>query len=173
MRRLILAVAVMACFSLTGSVQAQAFKFGHINVQQVISLMPEKDSAEVKLKNYGTELSGELETLQTEFNNKYQTYLQKKDGLTPAIRDAKEKELQDLQQRIQEFQTTAQEDYQKMQSDLFKPILDKANDAIKKVAKVNGFTYIYDIGTPGIVYYSDTMSIDITSLVKKELGITK
>jgi len=70
MRRLILAVAVMACFSLTGSVQAQAFKFGHINVQQVISLMPEKDSAEVKLKNYGTELSGELETLQTEFNNK-------------------------------------------------------------------------------------------------------
>jgi len=93
--------------------------------------------------------------------------------LTPAIRDAKEKELQDLQQRIQEFQTTAQEDYQKMQSDLFKPILDKANDAIKKVAKVNGFTYIYDIGTPGIVYYSDTMSIDITSLVKKELGITK
>lgn len=173
MKRTIAIAALAVCFAFTGKVQAQSLKFGHINVQQVISLMSEKDSAEVKLKKYGESLSKDLETSQVEFNNKYQAYLQKKDSFTPAIREAKEKELQDMNQRVQEFQQTAQEEFQRMQSEVYKPVLEMANNAIKKVAKDNGFTYIFDIGTPGVVYYSETQSVDITAMVKKELKITK
>ena len=173
MKKTIAIAALAVCFAFTGKVQAQSFKFGHINVQQVISLMSEKDSAEVKLKKYGESLSADLETMQVEFNNKYQSYLQKKDSYTPAIREAKEKEIQDMQQRVQEFQQTAQEDFQKMQGDVYKPVLEKANNAIKKVTKDNNFTYIFDIGTPGVVYYSEAQSTDITAMVKKELKIVK
>lgn len=171
MKKIIAIAALAVFFAFTG--QAQSLKFGHINVQQVISLMSEKDSAEVKLKKYGESLSADMETMQVEFNNKYQDYLKKKDAYTPAIREAKEKELQDMQQRVQEFQQTAQEDFQRMQGEVYKPVLEMANNAIKKVAKDNGFTYIFDIGTPGVVYYSETASTDITAMVKKELKITK
>jgi len=173
MKKIIAIAAFAVCFAFTGTVQAQAFKFGHINVQQVIALMSEKDSAEVKLKKYGENLSADMEAMQVELNNKYQGYLQKKESYTPAIREAKEKEIQDMQQRVQEFQQTAQEDFQRMQGEVYKPVLEKANNAIKKIAKDNGFTYIFDIGTPGVVYFSDTQSVDITALVKKELKITK
>ncbi|MFC2096669.1 OmpH family outer membrane protein [Bacteroidota bacterium] len=48
--------------------------------------------------------------------------------------------------------------------------MDKAQAAIEKVAKANGFTYVFDLGAGGLLYFSD-QSIDILPLVKKELGI--
>jgi outer membrane protein len=161
---------VVGFIVLTGSAFAQ--KFGHINVQELISLMPERDSAEAKLKAYGTDLSEQIEQLQVEYNNKVQNYIQKKDSFTPAIREMREKEIGELEQRIQEFQQTAQQDFQRMQGEVMRPIIEKADGAIKKVGKANGFIYIFDISTGTVAYFSDA-STDVMPLVKKELNIKK
>ncbi len=165
-------IMIVALFLCAASVSAQNLKFGHINSQSLLMAMPERDSAEAKLKKYAKDLQDQIETLQVEFNKKYQDYNQKKATLTDAIREMKEKELSDLQQRSQEFEQTAQQDYQRQQSDLMKPIVDKANATIQKVAKANGFVYIFDVSTGAVAYFSD-QSIDILPLVKKELGLTK
>lgn len=163
---------VVALFICAASVSAQNLKFGHINSQELLSAMPERDSAEAKLKKYAKDLQDQIETLQVEYNKKYQDYLQKKATFTDAIREMKEKELTDLGQRAQEFEQTAQQDYQRQQGELMKPVMEKADAAIKKVAKANGFTYIFDLGAGGVIYFSD-QSIDILPMVKKELGIVK
>ncbi len=75
-----------------------------------------------------------------------------------------------MQRRVQEFQATAQQDYQQKEAEIFQPIMDKAQAAIEKVAKANGFTYVFDLGAGGVLYFSEK-SIDILPLVKKELGI--
>lgn len=163
---------IATLFFSVASISAQNLKFGHINSQELLMAMPERDSAEAKLKKYGKDLQDQIETLQVEFNKKYQDYLQKKATFTDAIREMKEKELSDLQQRSQEFEQTAQQDYQKQQAELMKPIVDKANAAITKVAKANGFIYIFDVSTGSVAYFSD-QSVDVLPLVKKELGIVK
>jgi outer membrane protein len=84
------------------------------------------------------------------------------------VRADKEKEIQGLQQRIQEFQQTAGEQLQAKQNELFKPIYDKVTKAIQDVAKENKFTYIFDVNS--VLYYSEE-SIDITSMVKAKLAI--
>jgi outer membrane protein len=157
---------------LMGSAEAQNLKFGHINVQELLSLMPERDSAELRLKAYGKDLSEQIDQLQVEYNNKVQNYLQKKDSFTPAIREMREKEIGELEQRIQEFQQTAQQDFQRMQGELMRPVIEKADAAIKKIGKANGFIYVFDISTGGVIYFSET-STDIMPLVKKELNIKK
>lgn len=172
MIRLTKGFMIAALFLCAASISAQNLKFGHINSQELLASMPERDSAEVKLKKYAKDLSDQIETLQVEFNKKYQDYLQKKATFTDAIREMREKELSDLQQRSQEFEQTAQQDYQKHQADLMKPIVDKANATISKVAKANGFVYVFDVSTGAVAYFSD-QSVDILPLVKKELGITK
>jgi outer membrane protein len=172
MIRITKSIMIVALFLCAASVGAQNLKFGHINSQELLMAMPERDSAEAKLKKYAKDLQDQIETLQVEFNKKYQDYLQKKATLTDAIREMKEKELSDLQSRSQEFETTAQQDYQRQQSDLMKPIVEKANTTIQKVAKANGFLYIFDISTGAVTYFSD-QSIDILPLVKKELGLKK
>jgi outer membrane protein len=170
MIRITKGLMIAALFLCAASISAQNLKFGHINSQELLMAMPERDSADVKLKKYAKDLSDQIETLQVEFNKKYQDYLQKKATFTDAIREMKEKELSDLQQRSQEFEQTAQQDYQKQQADLMKPIIDKANATIQKVAKANGFIYIFDVSTGSVAYFSD-QSIDVLPLVKKELGL--
>lgn len=172
MIRITKGLMIAALILSAASISAQNLKFGHINSQELLMAMPERDSAEAKLKKFAKNLQDEIETLQVEFNKKYQDYLQKKATFTDAIREMKEKELSDLQQRSQEFEQTAQQDYQKQQGELMKPIVDKANAAITKVAKANGFIYVFDVSTGAVAYFSD-QSIDVLPLVKKELGIVK
>lgn len=172
MNKLLKGIAIIALFFIATGLNAQNFKFGHINSQELLMAMPERDSAESKLKKIAQDLQEQVETIQVEFNKKYQDYLQKRNTLTDAMRELKEKELNDLQQRAQEYEQTAQQDYQRQQSEMMKPIMEKADAAIKKVAKANGYTYVFDIAAGGVIYFSE-QSTDILSLVKKELGITK
>jgi len=170
MKRISMVILFAALFMFTGSTFAQTnLKFGHINGQELLMTMPEREGAETKLKTYGQELTEQIEELHVEYNNKVQSYMQRRATLTEAIREAREKELAELQQRIQEFEQTAQQDYQRVQGELMRPLMEKADAAIKKVAEREGFIYVFDVSAGSVVYFSKA-SIDILPLVKAELG---
>jgi len=171
MKKIILCAALAAA-AVCAKAQ-QAYKFGHINGQELLSIMPERDSAEAKYMAYGKDLEEQMEVFQVEYNNKLNTYQQRAKTWSDAIREAKEKELQDIGQRIQEFQVTAREDLQKRQVELLRPVIEKATNAVKKVGKDNGFTYIFDISNAALAYWNADHSVDVLDLVKKELGIKK
>ena len=78
--------------------------------------------------------------------------------------------MQELRTRIQRFQETAMNELDKAQQDLMQPITEKAMNAIREVAKENGFTYIFDLNAGPILYTSEN-SQDILPLVKKKLGL--
>ena len=80
-----------------------------------------------------------------------------------------ESEIMDLQQRIQSFQASAQEQLQMKEQDLLQPIIDKAKKAIEDVAKENGYTYIFDSGLGVLLYMPE--GDDVKALVKTKLGI--
>jgi len=150
--------------------QTGKYKFGHINSQELLSLMPERDSAQLQLERYVTQLQEQLEDMQVEYQNKVQKYLAEQENYTDLIRQNKEQELADLQERIQNFQVSAQEDMQAMEARLLQPIVRKAEQAVRNVAEENGFTYVFDISRGAIIYFSED-SQDILPLVKQKLGL--
>jgi outer membrane protein len=160
---------IVAAFSLTLFAQTN-LKLGHINSLELFQAMPESDSAQAKLEKAVKELQSQLEAMQVEFNNKYQDYVSKKDTYSDLIRQTKEADLQQMNQRIQQFQANAEQDVQKQRTEIFKPVQDKANKAIADVGKENGFTYIFDISAGTVIYHADN-SINILSLVKQKLGL--
>lgn len=167
----LLKLLVITLFLFSGTaVNAQNFKFGHINSQELLSIMPERDSAEAIIQKYAMELEGELEIMQVEYRNKLNDYLEKQDNLTPLVKQTKEQELNEFQSRIQEFSNSAQQEIQKQEAQLIQPIIMKAEKAIKDVAKENGFTYIFDLSRGAVIFFSE-QSIDILPLVKKKLGL--
>lgn len=156
---------------LTSAAFAQPnLKIGHINSQELLQLMPESDSAQLKLEKAAKDLQDQLEAMQVEFNDKYQTYVKQRDTYSELIRQTKEADLQQMNQRIQQFQANAEQEIQKQRADIFKPVLDKANAAIAEVGKENGFTYIIDLSTGAFIYHSEN-SIDILPLVKLKLKL--
>jgi len=162
---------IIAIFLFSGTtVNAQNYKFGHINSQELLSIMPERDSAEAEIQQYAKDLEGQLEIMNVEYNNKLNDYVEKRDNLTPLVKQTKEQELNEIQKRIQDFTTSAEQELQQQNAQLIQPIILKAEKAIKDVAKENGFTYIFDLSRGSVIYFSE-QSEDILPLVKKKLGL--
>ncbi|MCI2082859.1 MAG: OmpH family outer membrane protein [Bacteroidales bacterium] len=168
-----IAILTILLFTTSGVTFAQNgnFKFGHINFNTLVSLMSETDSARVKLQAYQNDLQETLTGMQNEYQSKYNTYQQKVNTWTPAVKDTKEKEIQDIVQRIQEFEQNANNEYQQMQNFYMDPIVSKAREAVKKVAKDGGFTYVFDTSSGVLIYLNEVVSVDLLPLTKKELGI--
>lgn len=164
-------IAIVAClFVCGGNAMAQKnIKFGHVNSNELMQIMPGRDSAQAILQQEVTGLEEQLKSMQSEMEKRYNEYMEKQSGWTELIRNTKQRELQDMGTRIQEFQENAQKTLQQREQDLLKPIIDRAKKAISDVASENGYTYILDSGTAAVLYSQD--SDDIMPLVKKKLGL--
>jgi outer membrane protein len=172
MKRFIGIAALVIIVSLAGkSTFAQSFKFGHVNSDELIQALPEFDSAKVKLDKFQKELVNALELMSVELNNKNDAYTKESKNLTDIVRKTKEQELMDMQKRIQDFQTGAQQQMQDKQAELFQPILAKVDKAIKDVGKENGYLYIFDVAKGALLYFDDTKSTNVLPLARAKLGL--
>jgi len=167
MRKVITVLFVTLLFSGMGFAQTNA-KIGYIDSNKILSEMPETDSLQKELKNYADYLDQQMQTMGQEYKKKVQDYQQNVAGMSDLIRQTKEKEITDLQQRIQAFQASADKDLQDKQQELFSPLIQRVKDAITAVGKDNGYNYILDVGTGAVVYYEGD---DVSALVKKKLGV--
>jgi outer membrane protein len=158
---------------ISASAVAQAPKFAHINSQELIMLMPESDSAKVKLDAFSKELQDQMESMQTEFQNKFAEYERRNASWTAGILEAKQKELQDLSRRIEEFRQVAGDEYQRQQHELMAPIFEKARNTISKVAKKEGYIYVFDTSGGALAYFDEQQSTDLLPALRKELNITR
>ena len=93
-------------------------KIGYLDFNTLITLMPGIDSVKIKLQKYQQTLTDQMDAMRAEFENKYLEYQQQSSGMSELIKQTKEKELTDLQSRIDGFQQKAQQDYQAKQQEL-------------------------------------------------------
>ncbi len=166
--KFLLLLFVLAC---TTSFAQTTVKFGRINSQELIDLMPERDSAFIKLDKLSKELQENMEALQNEFQTKYATYQQKQATWTAALLETKQRELEDLKNRFNQLQQSAPQDFQSEQQKLLTPVYQKANETIKALGKENGCTFVFDLSTGAIPYFDEAQSIDLLPLARKKLGI--
>jgi outer membrane protein len=171
MKNFVKVIAVIAFFiAFATASQAQTTqKIGYIDFNTLITAMPGVDSVKIKLQKYQQTLTDQLDAMRAEFENKYLDYQSQSASMSDLIKQTKEKELQDLQGRIDGFQTKAQTDLQAKQQELLAPIITKAKAAVKEVAKEGKYTYILN-SIEEILLYSDATD-DIMPQVKKKLGI--
>jgi outer membrane protein len=163
LKQVVLALLLMLPMGL----MAQSGKLGHVNTQNLLEVMPEVDKANKAIDTLQNQYASELKSLQDEFQKKYDAYTTLPVTTPEGIKNSKRDELQQMQDRMQQFQVNAQSDLQKKQEELMTPIQKRVKDAISAVAKENNYTYVFD---DQVLLYS-IPGDDITALVKKKLGI--
>ncbi|RZJ75311.1 MAG: OmpH family outer membrane protein [Flavobacterium sp.] len=146
---------------------AQA-KVAHINVMEVMEAMPEMKTANTQLEQIGKTYETQYGTMVKEYQDKIKKYGAESETVTAAVNQTRETEVQDMAQRIQQYQQSASKELQQKREDIYKPIMEKARLAIQKVAKAKGYQYVLDSTTGGGVLVAD--GPDIAADVKKELG---
>lgn len=168
-------LALVAVLALTAST-AFGQKFGRVDLAAIVPNMPEYKEAVTNLEAYGMDLQNQLEQIQVEFNTLLANYEKNAATMSDSIRQLKEQELGQLQQRFQDFQQIAQQDMQRKEAEVMNPIYEKANDAVKKIAAEGGYMAIFNTagdqaGSAGLAYFDPAALTDITPEVKKALNI--
>ena len=169
MKKILLSLAVIIAVSVCSLHAQSQGKHGHVNSSEILQAMPGVDSLQIKLNAFKTELEELYTGMVEEFQAKKDKFDREAGTMSSSVRQIREKELVDLQTRIQEFQYGVQDDLEEKQYELAKPFQDKIQEAISQVAKENGFAYIFD--TQILLFYDN--GTDVTPLVKAKLGIKK
>jgi len=125
-----------------------------------------KASLQRKQKEQETKLKGMYTDYQKQSNelNEFGA------AMMEAVREERMKELETLAAAIQKYEAGIEEEIQRLQFKLIKPINDKYIKIVDIVAKENNYTYIFDVATGSVVYHPETTG-DITNLVKNKMGI--
>lgn len=165
-RILLLSAAVLTVISLNYS-QAQGVKIGYINVDAVVSYMPELSTVQTELKEYEGQLGSQLQTKYQTIQTKSAEYQKLEAGLTEVVKAEKQKEILDLQTNFQKFQADAQQAVARKEVELLNPLYTKVQAAIDAVAKANGYSHIFRSET---MLYS-AQGEDISKLVLGHLNI--
>jgi outer membrane protein len=137
----LLIAAVM--FFGASTINAQT-KTAHIDVNDLLSKMPEMTSAKAQLDKLSKTFDAEYGTMVTEYQTKMKKYEGEAATATEAINETRAKEMQDMGQRIQQYRDSAQKQLQDKEQEIVKPIMDKAKAAIVKVGKAKGYQYVMD-----------------------------
>ncbi|SHI77603.1 OmpH family outer membrane protein [Flavobacterium terrae] len=136
---------LIAAVMMLGASQMNAqAKTAHIDVNDLLSKMPEMTSAKAQLEKLSKTFDGEYSTMVTEYQTKMKKYEGEAGTQTDAINETRAKEMQDMGQRIQQYRDSAQKQLQDKEMEIVKPIMDKAKAAIIKVAKAKGYQYVMD-----------------------------
>ena len=160
---LLLIVAPMSIF---------AQKFGYINSVEIVQVMPEYTKAQNDYQTLQKHYADEYERLGKQFEKERLEYEQAKDSLPAAILQRREKGLQELMTRIQQYEQESYQNLQQVQQAKLGEVNQILNKAIQAVGDAGGYVCVFDVAS-GIPYISKTLCEDLTEAVKAKLGIKK
>ena len=166
MKKIIL-IAAMALMSVAA--MAQNFKFGYVDFNELIMLMPEMDEARAAIEENQKTNEEILMSMYQEYQKKMQEYEQKSATWTPAVREMKEKELMQLQQNLEQNQQVLQQELQQLQQQLQAPIYKKAQDTVNELAKAKGLALVFEKNS--LLYLDPAQGVDLTPEARTALNI--
>ena len=163
MKKIIL-IAAMAIVSLAAT--AQNLKFGYVNYTELVQLVPEMDTVREQLEAQEKETYETLGAMYQEYQTKAEQFQQKQSTWTPAIRDSKMKELQEIEAR---FQESFQQELQQMQQMLQAPVMEKVQNTVTELAKAQGLAFVFE--ETQMLYIDPAQGVNLTTEARKALNI--
>jgi len=170
MKKLFKVAIVAVSLLLVGNFAKAQTKIGYINFNELIRSMPEFKTVQTAVEAYQKTFVDELSTMNTAFSAEAAKYQKEQGTMTDAAKTAKQGELQDMQKRMQDFQTDAQQKIDAKSNELSKPMIDKAKAAVSDVAKEKGYTYVFD-SSQGAALLVSPDADDLLASVKVKLGV--
>ena len=164
----ILFISILFLFS--SAITAQ-LKIGYVDSDFLRKQLPDFQDIDKKMDSYVKEWNDEISKLEKTWKDKYNDYEKRKLLLSDQRRIEIETELTNLEKKLNELNQSKygpEGEFKRKQEELLKPILDKVNKAIKKVAEEKNYDFIFDrSGDIVFIYAKD--EYDITNLVLDKL----
>ena len=159
----------VALVFMTTTLQAQ--KFAYVFSLQILAELPETKQADANLETLQTQLQKKFEGMYTAAQNQAKQFQDDfaAGRLSPVQQEEAQATMASEEKKIMEFQQKIQKQIEDKRNELYGPILEKVDTAIKEVAKEQGLTMVFNADTQ-ILLYADE-STNVTDKVKAKLGM--
>ena len=156
---------------LVPSVQAQ--KYACVNVDMVLHSIPDYNQVLNRLNRYTAEWQEELEAKQQEIDLLRQDYQQEAYLLPDNLKQRRQAEITTKETELRALQRQyfgPGGELEQKRVELMKPVQDRVNNAIERVAREKNYAFVFDKSVAGaLVYVSD--KYDISNQVLEILGV--
>jgi outer membrane protein len=170
MKKLFKVAVVAICLLFAGNFAKAQVKIGYVNFNELIRSMPEFKTVSTAVDAYQKTFVDQLSTMNAAFTSEATKYRKDQATMTDAAKTAEEGQLADMQKRMQDFQTDAQQKIEAKSNELSKPLIDKAKAAVNDVAKEKGYTYVFD-SSQGAALLVSPEADDLLGATKVKLGV--
>lgn len=150
------------------SAQNTHVKLAHYDEAEVIKMMKETETAERTLKSLSDQYEAEMVKMEGEYTRKASEYQKEHASWDETIRRVRMEEIHTIKLKMQNYYDMASKTLADKRNELYVPVHKKIDQAVAEVAKEQGFLYVWDL--KDLKYYSP-QAVDITSMVKRKLGI--
>ncbi len=158
-----------------GTTFVNAQEFAYIDSDYILKNVPEYVQAKEKLDGLAEKWAKEVEDRYAAIKTKKANF-DREEVLLPAEEKQKRKtEIEKLEKETIELQTQhfgTNGDYFQKRQELIKPIQDRIFTAMKKIAKRDSYSFVFDKANQSNLVYAVKES-DISDDVLEEMGITK
>lgn len=146
-------------------------KYGYFSYDSIFYAMPEYIAAQKSLDDLRSKYDAEMKRAASEFNSKYEIFLEEQRDLVPSILRKRQLELQDMMDKNIAFKKEAARLLDEARHDLYAPIRRRIHDAVRKVGSTQSFSVILNTDSDACPYIDPAVGEDVTSQLKAILNI--
>lgn len=157
-------ILIMALVAIPAMAMAQ--RFGVIDTEALIASLPEVEEVKSQLDAYSEKYEADFNSLKADMNKKYAELQALGAGTPDEIRKRRVQELQELDQKINQFRQTAAVDLENHEQTLMTPIRNRVSEALRRVGQEGDYVIIFETTTPAYVR-GDV--VDVTAQVLETL----
>lgn len=165
MRKLLLTLLLTLPLALS----AQTVRFGHVSCDSLLHAMPQYAQAERNLADLRAQYDAEMRRVETEFNTKYEEFLDQQRDLQPTILRKRQAELQEMMQRNVEFRQNAERLLEQARQDAYAPLRQRLRQVLQQIGRQRGYAFILNTDNDACPYIDPALGDDITILALEQL----
>lgn len=144
-------------------------RFGYFSFEQVFHTMPGYAIAKHNMDELRGKYDEETKRVETEFNSKYEDFLDGQRSYAKSILEKRQAELRELMEKNIAFKAEAARLLKKAEKEAYAPLKAKMNAALQQIGKENGFAFILNTDNNATPYLSAEMGVDITEALKEKI----
>ena len=144
-------------------------RFGYFSFEQVFHTMPGYAIAKHNMDELRGKYEEETKRVETEFNSKYEEFLDGQRSYAKSIFEKRQAELRELMEKNIAFKAEAARLLKKAEEEAYAPLKAKMNAALQQIGKENGFAFILNTDNNATPYLSAEMGVDITEALKEKI----
>ena len=174
MKKQLINLMIASLMVMLNVVSAKAQKFGYVDTEYILDMMPDYRSAQKQLDMMAEDWQKEMDKKQEAIDKMHRDLKAEQILLTEDLSKKREQEIKEKEKELKDFRNEKfgyEGELFKKRQELIKPIQDKIFVAIQNIAKKNAFDFIFAKSGEMIMLYSNA-KYDKSDEVLSELGVT-